>query len=112
MSASGALLSQRRDHHDGPWRLDHDLAEAHEPIHPGHLNVQRHDLRIERSHEFKSFTAVSRQPDVEVPLLKEDFFEQLTHQRRIVGNEQFDHKAFDDRAASSRSNFSRTSVSI
>ena len=68
------------------------------PVHAGHLDVERHDLWIERPHQLKSLGAVACHPDVEIAFLAENSFEQLPHQRGIVGDEKFDHEAFDARS--------------
>ena len=78
----GAFRGQRRDHHHRTRRLDHDLAKAGQAIHAGHLDIERDNLRIERSHQFERFVAIAGQTDVEVALFEENVFEQLAHQGR------------------------------
>ena len=108
----GAFFCQRRDHHHRSRRFDHDLAEAVQPVHAGHLDVERHDLRIERPHELKRLGSVARQPNFEIAFLAENAFEQLPHQRGIVGDEELDHEAFDACSRPARSNLASTSASI
>ena len=107
----GAFLGQRRDHHHRARRLDHDLAEAGQPIHAGHLDVKRDHLRIERAHQFERLVAIAGQTDVEVALLEENVFEQLPHQRGIVGDQKLDHEAVTGTSSSEGLNLARTSAS-
>ena len=43
----GATLGQRRHHHDRHRPQPHDLLKELEPVHVGHLDVERDDVRVE-----------------------------------------------------------------
>ena len=112
-SRLGSLLCQRRDDHHRSRRFNHDLTEAFQTVHARHLDIERHDMWIKRLHKLKApplrcvLDRISKSPSS-----RKSAFEQLSHQRRIVGDEEFDHEAFDTCSGLARSNLASTSASI
>ena len=67
----GAFVGQRGDHHHRPRRFEHDPAQAGQPVHARHLDVERDDLRVERrARRLERLGAVARQADLEIALLR------------------------------------------
>ncbi len=69
-------------------------------------------VRVKRPHKLKRLLPVARETNIEIALIAENAFEQFSHQRRIVGDEELDHEVFDACSGLTRSNLFSTSASI
>ena len=89
-----AGFGERRDHHHRRRLLDHDLAEAGQPVHAGHLDIERHHVG-RRSAPAPAHRCRCGPCGLRSRLRPENSFQQFPHQSGIVSDEKLDHDAFD-----------------
>ena len=70
---SRAVVGERGHHDHRARRLDHDAVEAIEAVHLRHVDVERHDVGLERLGELERLLAVAGEADVEIAFGGEDF---------------------------------------
>jgi hypothetical protein len=83
-------VARRRgaEHHDRSRRLAHDVAKRGEAVELRHVDVERHDLGVERPHLAERLTAVAGRPDdAELPRALDELRDDLAHERAVVDDE-------------------------
>jgi hypothetical protein len=89
----GARPSRRqaRDHDDGKRPQAHDLVKKLKPVHFRHLDVERHDVGIERLDGFASLQRIGRLSDHDdFGVARQRGRNQAAHRGRIVDDEDAD----------------------
>ena len=75
-------------HHDGPRHLAHDVAERAQAVELRHVDVERHDVRLERMHLLQRVVAVARRADDgELTRALDDLRRQAPHEGAVVDDE-------------------------
>ena len=83
-----ALRARGAQHHDGARRLAHDVAERLQPVELGHLDVERHDVRLERVDLPDGLVAVARRADdLEIRRAIDDLADDAPHERTVVDDQ-------------------------
>ena len=86
-----ALLRQGGNHHDRHRPEAHQVFEEREAVHPRHLDIERDDVRFELLDTLARGVGISRGADhFNVPIPAQHFAQELSHQRRVVNDENFD----------------------
>ncbi len=79
------LFGQRTYDDNGAWVFSHDKLQTLQPVHPGHLQVQGHHIRVQRLNLIQPILAVHGGTDNLNPGISlEHFRDNLPHKRRII----------------------------
>ena len=87
----GAAVRERGNHNDRQRPQPHHLLEEIEPVHLRHLDIERHDIRIERLDGLARLQRIGRlADDLNGGIGGERDADQRAHGRRIVDDENSD----------------------
>jgi hypothetical protein len=86
-----AAGGEARDHHHREWPQPHHLFEKLESVHPRHLDVERHDVGIERLDRFARLERIGGLADhLDCGIVGQRGRNQAAHGGRIVDDEHPD----------------------